>query len=144
MNYFNTASKGIKIFEKALMIIVLVSIGFQYTVNYNSTIDLVVASFLLCFLYCPFGFYFMGKPVIPSILFGLIYALGMCVLLLGMLKVHNYQYPLVIVLLMLLGIGIFLYAKLKSGAYTPEYVYANFFRIIFIVLLNLVVLIFRF
>jgi hypothetical protein len=144
MNYFNTASSGIKIVEKGLMIIVLVSVIFKYTVDYNATIDLLVAGFLLSLFYLPFGFYFLGKPWAPSIFFGLIYALAMAALLLGVLKVHNYEYPLFTIFLFLLGICIFLYSRLKSGVYTNEYVYANFFRIIFIVVVNLIVLIFRF
>ncbi len=144
MSYFNTASKGIKIFEKGLMIIVLVSVAFKYTVDYNATIDLLVAGFLLAILYFPFGFYYMEKPYVPSIIFGIFYSLGMGALLLGVLKVHNYQYLLFTIFLIFIGIATFLYSKLKLGAYTVEYIYAQFFRLIFITMLNLVVLIFRF
>ena len=144
MSYFNTATKGIKIFEKGLMIIVLVSVIFKYTVDYNASIDLLVAGFLLAILYFPFGFYYMEKPYVPSITFGIFYSMGMGVLLLGVLKVSNYQYPLLTILLVFIGIAVFLYSKLRSGAYTIEYIYAQFFRLIFITAMNLVVLIFRF
>jgi len=144
MSYFNTASKGIKIVEKGLMIIVLVSVVFKYTFDYNATIDLLVASFLLGLFYFPLGFYFLGKPLITSIPFGFVYSLGIGALLLGVLKVHNYQYPLFTIFLVFIGIATFLYSKLRSGAYTVEYIYAHFFRLIFISVLNLVVLIFRF
>ncbi|WP_461451813.1 hypothetical protein [Mucilaginibacter sp.] len=144
MSYFNTAAKGVKIVEKGMMIIILVSVAFKYTVDYNAEVDLVVAGFLLGLFYFPFGFYFLGRPLITSIPFGFVYALGIGALLLGVLKVHNYQYPLFTIFLVFLGITIFLYSKLKSGAYTIEYIYAQFFRLIFITVLNLVVLIFRF
>ncbi|MFI5158501.1 MAG: hypothetical protein ACHQF4_06520 [Sphingobacteriales bacterium] len=144
MNYFNTASKGIKLVEKAFMIIVVVSIIFRYTLDYNAAVNLLVAGFLLGLLYFPFGFYFLGKPLITSVPFGFVYALGVVALLLGVLKVHNYQYPLFTIFLIFIGIATFLYTKLKSGAYTMEYIYAQFFRLIFITVLNLVVLVFRF
>jgi hypothetical protein len=144
MSYFNTASKGIKIVEKGLMIIVLVSVAFKYTFDYNATIDLLIAGFLLALFYFPFGFYFFGKPLITSIPFGFVYSLGIAALLLGVLKVPNYQYPLFTIFLIFIGIVTFLYSKLKSGAYTVEYTYAQFFRLIFITVMNLVVLIFRF
>ena len=114
MSYFNTTSKGIKIFEKGLLVIVLVSVIFKYTVDYNATIDLFVAGFLLAILYFPFGFYYMKKPYMPSIIFGIFYSLGMGTLLLGVLKVHNYQYPLFTIFLVFVGIATFLYFKLKS------------------------------
>jgi len=144
MSYFNTASKDIKLVEKGFMIILTVSIAFKYTFDYNATIDLLVAGFILGLLYFPLGFYFLGKPLITSIPFGFIYALGIGALLLGILKVHNYQYPLFTIFLIFLGIGVFLYSKLKSGAYTVAYIYAQFFRLIFITVMNLIVLIFRF
>jgi hypothetical protein len=144
MSYFNTASKGIKIVEKAFMIIVTVSIAFKYTVDYNATMDLLVAGFLLSLFYFPFGFYFLGKPLITSVPFGIVYSMGIGALLLGVLKVHNYQYPLFTIFLVFLGIGAFLYSKLRSGAYTVEYIYAQFFRLLFITVMNLIVLVFRF
>jgi hypothetical protein len=144
MSYFNTAAKGIKIFEKGFMIIVLVSVIFKYTIDYNATIDLLVAGFLLAILYFPFGGYYMHKPYMCSIILGFFYALGMGILLLGVLKVHNYQYPLFTIFLVFIGIAAFLYSKLKSGAYTIEYIYAQFFRLIFITAMNLIVLLFRF
>jgi len=144
MSYFNTASKGIKIVEKGLMIIVLVSIAFKYTFDYNATTNLLVASFLLGLFYLAFGFYFLGRPLITSIPFGFVYSLGIGTLLLGVLKVPNYQYPLFTVFLIFIGIAIFLYSKLRSGAYTVEYIYAQFFRLIFITAMNLAILIFSF
>ena len=144
MSYFNTAAKGIKLFEKALMIIVLVSVIFKYTIDYNATMDLLVAGFLLAILYFPFGAYYMQKPYIPSIILGIFYALALGVLLLGVLKVHNYQYLLFTILLAFAGIAAFLYSRIKAGTYTVEYIYSQFFRLIFITVMNLVVLLFRF
>jgi len=137
--------KSIRTLEKVFMALTFISIVVKYLFGYGSTLDVFVFSGVLSILYFPLGFYYLGKPsanhsYITSIILGLIYSLGIIVLLLGALNIDGYKYPLAIVFFILLVATSFLLFKLKSIEYSKEYIYAQLVRIIFIILTNLIVL----
>jgi hypothetical protein len=136
---------SIKILEKIFISLTFIAIVIKYIFNYGSVLDIFVFSGVLAILYFPLGFYYLGKPSIShsyliSIILGLIYSSGIITLLLGALNIEGYKYPLVIDFTALLITISFLLFKLKSDTYSKEYTYAQFLRIGFIVITNLIVL----
>ena len=99
----------------------------------------------LALVYFPFGFYFIGKPsqnytyTIP-VLLGFIYALGISTLLISAVNIDSYRYPLIAGFFVLLALVIYLVVKLRSAYYPAIFVNAQFIRIGFIILTNLIVL----
>jgi hypothetical protein len=143
MNPVVSSWRSIKILEKIFLGLTLISIVLKHVFNYPESVDIVVFCIVLIVLYFPTGFYYIGKlstktNVMPSILFGLAYATGILVLILVTFKIDGYLFPLGIVALFLIIIVAWLLFKLKSNSFDKVYVYAQFIRISFIVLTNLI------
>jgi hypothetical protein len=138
--------KRIKLLEKVLLILIFISIILRYFFHYGTVFDIPVFSALLSILYFPLGFYFLGRPsanknIIPSVIFGLVYSMGIMGLVFCTFKVEGLKYPLFIIFCILILILVFLSFKLKSHKYDADYIYAQFFRIACVILFTLIVLI---
>jgi hypothetical protein len=141
------AFRKIRTLEKIFLILTFAAVVFKHIFNLKETVDIFVFGVVLAILYFPLGFYYLGKPsnnsnIIFSILSGFIYASGVVSLIMGTLKIEGYEYPLIIILFFLLIISFFLLFKLRAGSYSKEYVYAHFIRIVYIIIVNLIVLLF--
>jgi hypothetical protein len=144
MNNLLVSVKNIRIFERIFMSLIFISLVLRYISSYNVTVDIVVFCGVLAIYYFPLGGHYIGRPTINGnylvpILLGFIYSLGITVLFYGTMNIDYYIYPLSVILFLYIIALTFLYIKLKSVTYSMEYVYAQFFRIAFIVLTNIIV-----
>jgi len=142
-----TIWKNMKGLERSFLILLSVAIIFRYIFRYGPVMDIIVFTAILSLLYFPMGFYFLGKPntdkpIFISILIGLLYFLAQVIFILGVFKIDDYQYPLAIVFLLILLGGLFLLYKLNTNQYQTVYVYSQFLRIGFILIINLIALFF--
>ena len=148
MNQIFIAYQNIKTLEKFFLVLTFISIIFKHIFNLRETVDIFVFGVVLGILYFPLGFYYLGKPssnlsIIFSIASGFIYSAGVVSLIMGTLKIDGYEFPLAIIVFFLLAIIVFLLFKLRSGAYSKEYIYAHFLRIVYIIITNLIVFLFK-
>ena len=138
--------KRIKLLEKVLLILIFISIILRYFFHYGTIFDIPIFGALLSILYFPLGFYFLGRPsanknIIPSVIFGLVYSMGIMGVVFCTFKAEGLVYPLLIILGMIILILAFLFFKLKSNKYDADYTYSQFLRIACIILFTLMVLI---
>jgi len=148
MNQIIIGFRKMKTLEKVFLVLTFLSVVLKHIFDFKETIDIFVFGMVLGILYFPLGFYYLGKPsinysIIVSIIFGFIYAAGVVSFIMGTFKIDGYEFPLAIVFLFLLAITVFLLFKLKSSSYSKEYIYAQFLRISFVVLTNLIVLLLK-
>ena len=139
--------KGIKLIEKIFLILTFLSVIMVFIFRYGGSINVLVFGFILSILYFPLGFYFLGKPSadrsrIPSIALGFVYSVGLVTLLFGTLSFKGYMLPLCIFSFVLLISLVFLLPELKSKKYDSLYIKSQLFRISYVVLNNLIVLLF--
>ena len=140
-----TTLNSIKFVERMLMGLTFVALLVHYIFAYQPTFFMAIFALGLALVYFPFGFYFIGKPsqyytyTIP-VLLGFIYALGISTLLISAVNIDSYRYPLIAGFFVLLALVIYLVVKLRSAYYPAIFVNAQFIRIGFIILTNLIVL----
>ena len=146
MSKLSSAVQSIKFVERTLMGLVFVALLVRYIFHFQSGLFLQVFSIALALVYFPFGFYFIGKPSEKysnaiSILLGFIYALGISALLISAVNIDSYRYPLIGGFFILLALVIYLVVKLRSADYPETFVNAQFIRIAYIILTNIIILI---
>lgn len=137
--------KSLHFVEIVLMLSVFVGLMVHYWFGYQSDFFILIFSMALAFVYFPFGFYFIKAPSENygnsiSIILGFIYALGILTLLLGAVNIDSYRYPLTIDFFILGALVIYLLFQLRSAKYPNTYVNAQLFRVVYLVVCSLVVL----
>lgn len=137
--------KSMHFAEIVLMLSVLVGLMVHFAFGYQPIFFLLLFSFALAFLYFPLGFYFIKRPSEKysnsiSIILGFVYALGILTLLLGVVNVDSYRYPLVVDFLILGALVIYLLIQLRHHKYPGNYINTQLLRVAYLVLISLIVL----
>lgn len=137
--------KSMHFAEIVLMLSVLVGLMVHFAFGYQPIFFLLLFSFALAFLYFPLGFYFIKRPSEKysnsiSIILGFVYALGILTLLLGVVNVDSYRYPLVVDFLILGALVIYLLIQLRHDKYPGNYINTQLLRVAYLVLISLIVL----
>lgn len=145
MTPISNAFRKIKTLEKIFLCLTLLTVILKFLFRYTVTTEILMSSLILGVLYFPLGFMYIGKPsinrsYIVSIILGFVYAIGVVTLIYGAAGIEGFDIPLYVAFFFLSLVVIFLLFKLKS--YDKEYIYSQFIRIGFIVVGNLIVLIF--
>jgi hypothetical protein len=140
-----TVVNSIKFVERILMGLVFVALQVRFIFHFEPGTFLFVFSMGLALVYFPFGFYFIGKPAenysyTTTVILGFIYALGVIALLLSANNLDSYRYPLIAGFFVLAALVVYLILKLRSAAYPSTFLNAQFIRIGYIVLVNLIIL----
>jgi hypothetical protein len=138
--------KSLHFAEIVLMLSVLVGLLVHYWFGFQSSFFILIFSFALAFMYFPFGFYFIKQPSENysnsiSIILGFIYALGVLTILLGVVNMDSYRYPLIIDFSILGALIIYLLFQLRSAKYPDTYINTQFLRVAYLVVCSLIVLI---
>ncbi len=138
--------KSLHFVEIVLMLSVLVGLLVHYVFGFQSSFFILIFSFALAFAYFPFGFYFIKRPSenysnTVSIILGFIYALGVLTILLGVVNMDSYRYPLIADFFILGALIIYLLLQLRSAKYPDTYINTQFLRVAYLVICSLIVLI---
>jgi len=138
--------KSLHFVEIVLMLSVFVGLMVHYWFGYQPDFFILIFSFALAFVYSPFGFYFIRRPSENysnnlSIILGFIYALGVLTILLGVVNVDSYRYPLIADFFILGGLIIYLLFQLRAAKYPATYINTQFLRVTYLVVCGLIVLI---
>lgn len=145
MEKLASAVNSIKFPEKVLMGVTFVALLVRFIFHYQPTSFLEAFTLLLALVYCPFGFYFLGKPspnysYRTSVILGIVYAISALTILINAANIDSYQYTTLFGLLLLIALVIYLLVKLRSAQYPEVYVNAQFVRAGFLILCCLIVL----
>jgi len=145
MNPILNAFRKIKTLEKVFLCLTLLTVILKFIFRYTVTTEILMSSLILGVLYFPLGFLYIGKPsvnrsYIVSIIYGFCYAIGVVTLIYGAAGIEGFDVPLYVAFFFLSLVVVFLLFKLKS--FDKEYIYTQFIRIGFIILGNLIILIF--
>jgi len=145
MNSVLSYFKSVRLFERIFLGLTLISVILQYVFSFFYKVEIVVFTGVLAICYFPLGFHNIGRSsndtsYITPILLGFVYSIGMVTTWYSMLNVEGYQYLTFFTLFLFTIPSIVLFIKLKTGSFTKEYIYAQFFRISYIIAINLVIM----
>lgn len=144
MDLFTSGFKRIKLFEKIILSLIVITVIVRSILNYGSILDLLIFGLTLSIMYFPLGFYFLGKPsksviYFPSIVLGLVYSLALVIGIFGALNIYGYILYLSFIIIVIIGAVVTLVFRLKSNKYDVEYIYAQFVRILLISAVNIMI-----
>jgi len=146
MEKLTSAFKSMSFIEIVLMLSVFMGLMVHYWFGFQSSFFILIFSFALAFVYFPFGFYFIKRPSENysnniSIILGFVYALGILAILLGVVNMDSYHYPLIADFSILVALIIYLLFQLRSSKYPDTYINTQFLRVAYLMVCTFIVLV---